>query len=40
MLPESYNTSTSYNPSFNQYKETDALDPSYTLGQPFFSSAT
>jgi hypothetical protein len=40
MFPESYNTGTSFNPAFNQYKETYALDPSYTLGQSFFSSAT
>lgn len=40
MFPESYNTGTSYNPAFNQYKETYALDPSYTLGKLLFSSAT
>jgi MYXO-CTERM domain-containing protein len=40
MYPESYNTGTSYNPAFHAYKSTYALDPSYVLGQQFFSSAT
>jgi hypothetical protein len=40
MYPSSYNTGTSYDPNFEQYKSTYALDPSYILGQPFFSSAT
>lgn len=40
MFPSSYNTGTAYDPNFDQYKSTYALDPSYILGQPFFSTAT
>ena len=40
LFPSSYNTGTPNNPNFDQYKNTYALDPSYILGQPFFSSAT
>jgi hypothetical protein len=38
--PLSYNTGTSFNSTFDQYKSTYALDPSYVLGQIFSSSAT
>lgn len=40
LFPSSYNTGTAFDPNFEQYKNTYALDPSYILGQPFFSSAT
>lgn len=40
MYPDSYNTGTSYNSAYDVYKNTYALDPSYTLGEQFFSSAT
>lgn len=40
MFPSSYNTGTNYNPAFDAYKNTYALDPSYVLGEQFFSSAT
>ena len=38
--PLSYNTGTAFDPNFEQYKNTYALDPSYVLGQTFSSSAT
>ena len=38
-FPLSYNTGTSFNADFDQYKNTYALDPSYVLGQIFSSSA-
>jgi len=38
--PLSYNTGTAFDPDFEQYKNTYALDPSYVLGQTFSSSAT